>query len=132
MPPPAEIPIQHQRTRRKQRPDPLRRKPAETPPRSLRLRKALNLLLLFVTVVLVVDALVGEKGFMETLRARREWAALADSVERLERENAMMREMARRLREDPAAIEEIARQELGLVRPGEVLFILKDAQPSSK
>ena len=34
--------------------------------------------------------------------------------------------MARRLREDPAAIEEIARRELGLIKPGERVFILKD------
>jgi cell division protein FtsB len=34
--------------------------------------------------------------------------------------------MARRLRDDPAAIEEQARRELGLIKPGEVLFIIKD------
>ena len=34
--------------------------------------------------------------------------------------------MARRLREDPSAIEEQARRELGLIKPGEVLFIVKD------
>ena len=37
-----------------------------------------------------------------------------------------MREEARRLREDPSAIEELARQELGLIKPGEKLFIVKD------
>ena len=37
-----------------------------------------------------------------------------------------LRDMARRLREDPAAIEEQARRELGLIKPGEVLFIVKD------
>ncbi|MGE3405088.1 MAG: septum formation initiator family protein [Vicinamibacterales bacterium] len=40
-----------------------------------------------------------------------------------------MREEARRLREDPSAIEDIARRELGLIRPGEKLFILKDIAP---
>ena len=34
--------------------------------------------------------------------------------------------MARRLREDSTAIEEQARRELGLIKPGEVLFIVKD------
>ena len=43
-----------------------------------------------------------------------------------ETDNAELREMARRLREDPAAIEEQARRELGLIKPGEVLFIVKD------
>jgi cell division protein FtsB len=33
------------------------------------------------------------------------------------------------LREDPNAIEELARRELGLIRPGETLFIIKDIPP---
>jgi cell division protein FtsB len=37
-----------------------------------------------------------------------------------------LREEARRLREDPTAVEEIARRELGLIKPGERLFIVKD------
>jgi cell division protein FtsB len=39
----------------------------------------------------------------------------ADSIERLNRE-------VESLRNDPAAIERIARDELGLVKPGEVIF----------
>jgi cell division protein FtsB len=34
------------------------------------------------------------------------------------------------LKEDPAAIEEVARRELGLIKPGERLFILKDVPPA--
>ena len=34
----------------------------------------------------------------------------------------------RRLNEDPATIESVAREQLGLIRPGEVVFILKDAK----
>jgi cell division protein FtsB len=45
-------------------------------------------------------------------------------------ENARLREMIGRLRDDPGTIEAIARRELGLVRPGEVLFILKDIKPA--
>jgi cell division protein FtsB len=40
-----------------------------------------------------------------------------------------LREDARRLREDPAAIEEIARRELGLMSPGEKLFIIRNVEP---
>ena len=90
-------------------------------------RKSLHLLLVFVTLVLVIDALVGEKGLLETVRARRQHHELTASIERLRGENAALREEARRLREDPSAIESLARQELGLIRPGEMLFIVKDA-----
>ena len=46
----------------------------------------------------------------------------------LRRENSRLREDVRRLNEDPGAIEAIARQELGLVRRGEVLFIIARRQ----
>ena len=52
------------------------------------------------------------------------------SLARSRSENARLREQARELREDPAAIEEIARRELGLIRPGEKLFIIKDVHPA--
>lgn len=94
-------------------------------------RRVLRLLLLVVTAVLVVDALFGDKGFFETLRVRRQYQELASSLNRLRRDNERLREEARRLREDPAAIEELARRELGLIRPGELVFVVKDASPRS-
>ena len=47
-------------------------------------------------------------------------------------ENAHLADLARRLREDPDAIEEIARRELGLIKPGEKVFIVKDVAPPTK
>jgi cell division protein FtsB len=89
------------------------------------------LLLIFVTLVLMIDALVGEKGLLETVRARQRHQELTASIDRLRAENAQLREEARRLLEDPATIESLAREELGLIRPGEMLFIVKDAKPSN-
>jgi len=103
-----------------------REQPASPPP--LPRRKGLQLLLVFVTLVLVIDGLVGEKGLLETVRARRHHRELTASIERLRAENAELREQARRLREDPSTIESLARKELGLIRPGELLFIVKDAR----
>lgn len=79
-----------------------------------------------------MDAIVGEKGLMAMVKARRQYAALEQSLARARSENARLREEARRLREDPAAIEEIARRELGLMKPGERLFIIKDVRPGTR
>ncbi len=92
----------------------------------MRKRRIVTLLLVFIASVIVVDGLVGERGLLAMLRARREYDALSASIARQRAENARLREMARRLREDPTAIEEIARRELGLIKPGERVFILKD------
>ena len=93
-------------------------------------RRTLHLLLVFVTLVLIINALVGERGLTETLRARQKHQELVTSIERLRAENARLRDEARRLRSDPATIEALARQELGLIKPGEMLFIVKDAKQS--
>ena len=66
------------------------------------------------------------------MRARREYDTAAAAVARQRAENARLREQARRLREDPEAIEEIARRELGLIRPGEKVFIIQDAPPAAR
>jgi len=84
---------------------------------------------MLAAVILVIDALFGDRGFMATMRARKAHDELAASISRIKADNARLREQARRLREDPEAVEELARTELGLARPGEVLFIIKDARP---
>jgi cell division protein FtsB len=86
----------------------------------------------FVVCVLAVDALVGDHGLVATIRARRQYSHLAVDLGRLRVQNAALREEARRLREDPAAVEEIARRELGLMSPGEKLFIIKDVADPPK
>jgi cell division protein FtsB len=94
-----------------------------------RSRRLVQALLLFVSLVIVVDGLVGDRGLLAMIRARREYDQAAAATARQRAENAHLREEARRLREDPAAIEEIARRDLGLIRPGEKVFIIKDIPP---
>jgi cell division protein FtsB len=108
------------------------RRAPDTPVSSqARTRKVVQVLLVFVTVVLVLNAFVGERGFMETLRARRQHQALVHSIEQIRAERARLEDEVRRLESDPATIEAVAREELGLIRPGEVLFIIRDVRPSA-
>jgi len=86
----------------------------------------------FVAIVLVVDALVGNRGLLETMRARRQYAQVAGDLARKRRENEQLREDIRRLREDPSAIESVAREQLGLMRDGEVLFIVHDSKSADR
>src|SRR4051794_27915758 len=109
--------------------DNIESRPPTAPPRPVaptKGRRFLRHALVFITLVIIVDAIAGEKGLLALLQARREYSALERSLERSRTENAELREMARRLREEPSAIEEQARKELGLIKPGEVLFIVKD------
>jgi len=131
---PAPVETVRPRPRRPDTPEPLRRARQAPPlrPASPLWRRALNYLLIFATVVLVVDALVGERGLMASRRARQQSAELAAEVGRLQRENARLREAARRLVEDTGTIESVARETLGLIRPGEVLVVVKDLKGLKK
>jgi cell division protein FtsB len=91
-----------------------------------------RLLLLAFAIVVVVDALVGDQGLLATRRAQREYDNLAAANARQRADNARYREEIRRLKEDPKAIEEAARRDLGLIRPGEKVFILKDLPSPAK
>ena len=106
--------------------EPLRRQRAVAIHSSVFRRRGVHVLLIFVTLVLVVDALIGEKGLVESMRARRHYREVAASLDALRRDNAKLRDVVRRLNEDPATIESVAREDLGLIRAGEVVFILKD------
>lgn len=99
-----------------------------TPKRSDRTRRIVQTILLFIAAVIVVDALVGEQGLFAMLRARRQAEELAATIARQKAENERLREEVKRLNDDPAAIEEVARRELGLIRPGEKVFIIKDLE----
>jgi cell division protein FtsB len=93
-------------------------------------RRWLSYALLAGSLVLLVNAVVGDNGYLATLRARRDYDSLMSALTRLQNENERLRDEALRLKTDPATLEEAARRELGLVRPGETLVIIKDARPS--
>ena len=106
------------------------RKRSTGSPRTTKKRRVIQLLLVSAAIVIVVDGLVGDRGLLAMLRARREYDELATTIARQRAENARLRVEARRLREDPGTIEEIARRDLGLIRPGEKVFIIRDVQPA--
>lgn len=84
--------------------------------------------MLFTACVLLVNGLFGERGLTETIRAQRACAASTRELNDLKQENSRLRDVARRLRTDPATIESVAREQLGLVREGEILVTIHDTK----
>ena len=90
----------------------------------------MRFLVVLVASLLVGNALIGERGLITMVRANRDLFALSQMIAALRAENEGLRDEARRLLEEPQAIEELARRELGLIRPGERLFIVAPAPAS--
>ena len=76
-------------------------------------------------VVLLVNALVGDTGYLATLRVERDEAALRAEYYRVHQENARLKEERARLERDPAALEEAARS-IGLIRDGETMVTITE------
>jgi cell division protein FtsB len=81
--------------------------------------------LCFAACVLAANALIGERGLSETLRARRDFNAAVVELSRVQFENAELASEIRRLQVDAPTIEDVARAELGLIKPGEVLVVVR-------
>jgi cell division protein FtsB len=79
---------------------------------------------------LMVNALVGENGYLATLRASRETSEVEAQLRQVREKNQQLRERIKRLRSDPNELEDAARKELHMSKPGETTVILKDAPPT--
>ncbi len=92
-----------------------------------RVRRAIRAALLGLALLIVVDAVVGEDGLLALVEARRTDAALRRALDEARATNEDLRVRVSKLREQRSTIETVARQDLGLVKPGETLFIIKNA-----
>jgi cell division protein FtsB len=104
------------------------RKFEPTPVRWPWVGRLVRTVLLLASAVIMANALFGARGLTSTLRAKQDYATLEARVNRMRADNARLREEARALREDPAAIEWLARERLGLIYPGETLFIVSTVE----
>lgn len=90
--------------------------PALRPPRALWAALVTLLLLLLGSGAL--------KGWRDLDAARTRERELAGRVAAAEERIALLRERIVRLRDDPATLERMAREQLGLVRPRDVVVVL--------
>jgi cell division protein FtsB len=100
-----------------------RRDGGGAPPRR---RSLATLAILLVALMLFLDGIAGERGWVANRRAAAEYREAQQALEAAKARNAVLREQAWRLKHDPAAIEEAARRQLGLMKKGEKVFILRD------
>jgi cell division protein FtsB len=83
----------------------------------------------FVVCGIVYGALRDEEGVMHVFRERSRLQELSHSVNTLREENDQLRADIKALREDPRAVERLAREDLGLSKDGEIVFILEGEIP---
>lgn len=83
--------------------------------------------LVLVLLLAVVDGMFGERGLLANWDMGQRNALAQTAIDEMRERNDELTDEIRRLREDPAAVEELAREELGLMKDGELLIIVRDA-----
>jgi cell division protein FtsB len=86
----------------------------------------------YVFVSLLLSALffgiffVSDRGLLKLRRQRQQLAKASEEVAELEAGNKRLAAEVEALKSDPRAVEKVAREQLNLVRPGEVVLLLPD------
>lgn len=96
----------------------------------LRRRRIVESVLFVFAFVVLLDALFGETGLVGMMRTSEETRVLSTSVRRTIEENARLKLKIERLQaNDPAMLEDLAR-ELGMIKPGEKVFKIREVKPA--
>jgi len=77
-------------------------------------------------LALGVGSVFGDRGILNMLDERGKVETLRDELDELRAENARLSAEISDLRTSPRAIERLAREELGLARPDETVFLIRD------
>jgi cell division protein FtsL len=87
-------------------------------------KRHLREILLVALLLLAVHDVFGAHGFLAMWRTQKELKELRLDVDRLNKENNQMTAQVTALKTDPQTIEHIAREQMGLAKPGEMIFKL--------
>jgi cell division protein FtsB len=86
--------------------------------------------------LLAIHDTFGSHGLLAMHHVQAQVHELRGEIDRLNQENTHLNKQVQALRTDPKAVERIAREEMGLARPGEMIFKLpeqpQDSTPTKK
>ncbi len=91
--------------------------------------KAVTLLAGVLAVVFALSFFFSNRGIAELQQARKRVADLQADVARLQAENARLRAEIDSVKKSTYAVERIAREDLGMSKKGEVVYMLPKATP---
>lgn len=77
-------------------------------------------------LALLIHDIFGPHGVIAMRRTQNEIKQIREQIGKLNEENKSLAAEVNSLKTDPKAIERIAREEMGLARPGELIFRLPD------
>lgn len=97
-------------------------------------RRNMRQILVLALFALLVHDVFGTHGFIAMRRTQKEIDEIRQQIGQINDQNKSLADQVNSLKTDPKSIERIAREEMGLARPGEMIFKIPDSPktPSSK
>ena len=96
------------------------------------LRRHMREILCLALFALLVHDVFGPHGFIAMRRTQKEIDQIREQIGKMNEENKSLADQVTALKTDPKSIERIAREEMGLARPGELIFKLPDSSKPTK
>jgi cell division protein FtsB len=91
------------------------------------LRKNARQFLGLALFALLLHDIFGAHGFIAMRKTQKEIEQIREQIGKLNDENQSLSGQVNSLKTDPKAIERIAREEMGLARPGEIIYKFPDS-----
>jgi cell division protein FtsB len=88
-------------------------------------RRPVYLVCAIVLIALTLGSIFGDRGLITLAQKRHQVEELRSEIGTLREDNARLASEVAALRTSPRAVERLAREQLGLARPDEVVFLLR-------
>lgn len=85
-----------------------------------------------LTVAMVLLAVFDDRGALEVSKRHAELDRINTEIAALQQQNESLKKEIDDLKYDPATIERIAREQLTLVKPGEIILITPEPEAAKK
>jgi cell division protein FtsB len=76
-----------------------------------------------LTIAMLLLAILNDKGALQVRAQAQKLNVLQSEISKLDKENKELANEIQKLRTDPNTIEKFAREELKLVKPGEIILV---------
>jgi len=84
-----------------------------------------------LAIVIAVSSVVGKKSLVKVFRMNKTRNDLQQEIAQLKQDNENLAREIRAFADNPGRVEVIARDDLGLVKPGEIVYQFGPSRPSS-
>ncbi len=96
-----------------------------------RLRPSRAVLIVAAAILAIaLEGVFGAHGVLAMLRLKQQVREAQQQTQKLDQENQKLTNQVRALKSNPETIERLAREQLGLARPGELIFKLPPKTPA--